>query len=80
LKIIFIFSFVYIVYKNAIVVDNGTEITAISQVFIKSNKIISFEDTKTIGIFIAKETLSTYKVTLKLIIYLYTKNKVTFLT
>ena len=65
-------------YNKAVVFGNGTEITANGQVFIKSHKVISYEDTQTIAIFIVKKALPTYKLILNVISYLYKRIKLFF--
>lgn len=62
-------SFSYMSYKRAAVVDNGIGMTNSLQVFIKSNKVVSYEDTQKIGLCIVKETLLTYKILLNVISY-----------
>jgi len=64
-----IFSFGYMNYKRVSVVDDGIGMTANVQVLIKSNKVISYQDTQRIGLSIVKEMLSTYKILLNVISY-----------
>jgi len=63
------FSFSYMSHKRAAVVDSGIGMTNGLQLFIKSNKVISYEGTQKIGLCIVKETLSNYKILLNVISY-----------
>jgi signal transduction histidine kinase len=62
-------SFTYISYKRASVVDDGIGMNSNIQVFIKSNKFISYEHTQNIGLSIVKEMLSTHTIPLNVISY-----------
>jgi nitrogen-specific signal transduction histidine kinase len=64
-----IFSFNYMSYNRAAVIDDGIGMTNNVQVFIKSNRTISYEDTQRIGLCIVKEMLSTYKILLNVVSY-----------
>jgi signal transduction histidine kinase len=64
-----IFPFTYTSYKRAAVVDDGIGMNTNIQVFIKSNKFISYEHTQNIGLSIVKEMLSTHRIQLNVISY-----------
>jgi K+-sensing histidine kinase KdpD len=64
-----IFSFSYMNFKRVAVVDDGIGMTASVQVLIKSNKVISYQDTQRIGLSIVKEMLLNYKILLNVISY-----------
>ena len=64
-----IFSFNYMSYNRAAVIDDGIGMTNNVQVFIKSNRTISYEDTQRIGLCLVKEMLSTYKILLNVVSY-----------
>jgi signal transduction histidine kinase len=56
-------------FKRVAVVDDGIGMTANVQVLIKSNKVVSYQDTQRIGLSIVKEMLLNYKILLNVISY-----------